>query len=273
MFSNDMSIAEAEEYILEEINSINREDSVVLNMALIGTVSVRIIPLLIIISYLAYEKSHKFVRLINVSSELRNRLVQIGFWNLRYISHVGHLDRLSDSGIGKEHIVLPITCVEDDRHLNDMFKNIRQNRSIAFSSELKTTLGEILNLLGENCLDHSGLEKGVGFYAFIIESDGKCVLTVLDMGMGFYNSLSRRYPNIKSDAEAISRVLEENISRRERGGCGYFQIKNLIDTFSGSIMIRSGDAIIYYGNGEIKSKIETVEKITGCCVLVELKCD
>lgn len=268
----DTSIDVAEEYILRELTSIRKDDSVVLDMGMVRSVSAKNIPLLIIISYLAYKKTYKFVKLINVSSELKEYLQQIGFWNLDYISHLGHLDKLTDQRSGGEPVVLPITCVVNLAGMNDIFLEIRRKHFPEISSELIATLGKILNILGENCLDHSGVERNVGFYAFIEEKDDSVVLIVLDMGMGFYNSLYRKYQTLTSDAEAIRRVLLDHISCREgRGGIGYYRINTLIDEYSGNITVRSGNAIVRYGNRKIKKIEETNERIAGCCVLVELK--
>lgn len=267
----DTSIEMAEEYILKEIKSIREEDSVVLDMGMIHMTTAKNIPLLIIVSYLAYAKTHKFVRLANVSPALRQYLTQIGFWNMSHISRLGYVDKQKNSVRRSESIVLPITCVENVQRMNDIFIVFRQNQSKTLSYKLKTMIGQILNLLGENCFDHSGLGNELGFYVYIEENEHLITMTVLDMGMGFYNSLSRRYPDIGSDAEAISRVLLENIScRDENGGCGYFRISSLIDQYAGRIMVRSGDAIVHYSAGEIKHTEETVETITGCCVVVEL---
>lgn len=272
--SPDMSIEVAEDYILREMQSIRLEDAVTLDMSRIRTVDIQNIPFLIILSYLSFKKTNQFIRLVNVTKELQNDLRRIGFWNLKYVSHREYLDRLGDKGSGGGSTVLPITVVENDAQLSDLFIRLRQEQAGDLTLELRGKLGRILNMLGENCLEHSGMKREESFYAFMEESEEEVVMIVLDMGEGFYHSLSKKYRTISSDKEAVSRVLEENISCREKGGgSGYFTIKQIINQYAGRIMIRSGDAIVHYRAGAIEHTEETVEKMMGCCVLVELRKD
>lgn len=267
----DSSIEMAEEYMFKEIRSIQAEDSVVLDMAMVHSAKAEMVPLLIIVSYLAYTKTHKFVRLSNVSPELMEYLNWIGFWKLSHIGHTGRITGMNKKRQENTKVILPIIHIHDYAQLNDVILKIRGTQSRTLADDLKRIMERILLILGENCFDHSALDMKAGFFIYAEECDNTVIMLVLDMGQGFYKSISKKYSDIATDGEAIVRVLMEHISSRdEEGGYGYSHISELINKYSGRIMIRSGDAIVHFGAGEIKKSEETMEKITGCCVMVGL---
>lgn len=271
-FSFDMAL----DCFFQQICDISRGDTVVFDMGKVNATSAKDIPVLITITYLAYERSVHPVKLINVTSAVMYYLKQINFWSLPYISRMSHMELVSHRmGMG-DQIFLPIKEISTSYELSDVTSEYRwrqaSNSSIVQSQ--KADLLRLLNVLGENCLEHSSAVKSREgkFYAFIEEDEDCIVMSVLDMGIGFYQNLSYKYQSVVSDLDAVCGVLLDHMTCRENesGGAGFHTIEDLLEKYRGKIMIRSGNAVIYFELGDISKKVETSKSVKGSCILIEL---
>ncbi|PJC38726.1 hypothetical protein CO044_03430, partial [Candidatus Peregrinibacteria bacterium CG_4_9_14_0_2_um_filter_38_9] len=88
-------------------------------------------------------------------------------------------------------------------------------------------------------------------------------ITIGDPGVGFYESLTKAFPEIKNDMEAIKKGLEGNTGRvGESRGNGLKLIQKLtINNFSGQVMIHSGDGLAIVSKKGIQ--LSRVHKILG----------
>lgn len=271
-FSFDMAL----DCLFQEICGISSGDPVVFDMGKVKAATVRDIPVLITITYLAYERSRQPVKLSNVTSKVMCYLMQINFWSLPYISRISHRELLRPQMKTYGKIILPIKRISTYDELCDVSMEYRgrqsNNDSIRYSQ--KADLLKLLNTLGENSLEHSSavINKDGKFYAFIEEDEDRIVMVVLDMGVGFYHSLSNKYPSLTTDSEAVCGVLMKHITSRINGtgGAGFYTVENLLAKYKGKIMIRSGNAVIYYESGHVSKKIATKESVKGSCILIEL---
>lgn len=116
-----------------------------------------------------------------------------------------------------------------------------------------------------NVFDHSQSEIGCYISAQAYHRENRLILSILDLGIGFLNSLNTVYPDLKSDAEAISRAVMEGVSskrmieRRVRG-VGLTNISGFLKN--------RGEMIIISYKGYWKQKHDgTIETRTLSCLL------
>ncbi len=264
------------EYEIEKIQEIAENDSVVLDMQNIKKISARGITTLLIMAYLIYNKIKIPVCLNNISEEIMKYLTQSKFWNVSYISSIDHFDKIQYYSKQKDGLIFfPIRLVRNDDELLDVNREFfeRQKEWVEISAKVKNGLLNALNELGDNALEHSALaqyKKGE-FYTFIEENGDTIVLVVLDMGIGFRNSLSSVYEDITTDLEALCGVLNKNMTSRidQGGGAGFYTIKKLVNENNGTLRMQSGNAIVEYRNGVVEKSYQIQANIIGSCILVE----
>lgn len=272
-FSFDVAL----DYFFHKICNISHEDAIVFDMGKVKAATVRDIPVLITITYLAYERSLQPVKLCNLTSKVMYYLRQINFWHLPYISRMPYNELLQHPMKIYDQIFLPIKEINSFAELSDVTMEYRDrqssNNSIGYNQ--KADLLMLLNTLGENCLEHSNAiaNKEGKFYVFIEEDKNRIVMSVIDMGIGFYQNLAHKYQSVTTDSEAICGVLKEHMTSRINGGggAGFYTVEGFLKKYKGKIMIRSGNAVIYYEFGDISKKIETKESVKGSCILIELE--
>ena len=273
----EFSFEETLDCFFQRLCDISYGDSVIFDMGKAKAATVRDIPVLISITYFAYEKSLQPVKLCNVTPDVMYYLRQINFWSLPYISRISHKELLQPPMKMYDQIFLPIKEISSFAELSDANMEYRDRQSSISSIGYgqKADLLMLLNTLGENCLEHSSAiaNKEGKFYAFIEEDKDRIVMSVLDMGVGFYKNLSLKYQSVTTDLDAIYGVLKEHMTSRENGsgGAGFYTVEGCLKKYKGKIMIRSGNAVIYYEFGDISKKLETKESVKGSCILIELE--
>ena len=143
-----------------------------------------------------------------------------------------------------------------------MFRNF--GLSEADSQRATAVIGE----LGNNVFDHNLGNWPTPIVGAIIAGQNypaykKIEITIGDPGVGFYESLTKAFPDIKSDTDAIKKGLEGNTGRvGEQRGNGLKLIQEwTINNFSGQVMIHSGDGLAIVAKDGIQ--LRKVHKILG----------
>lgn len=105
-----------------------------------------------------------------------------------------------------------LTCYEGT-YLESIVYWLSKNANIPIKSAqdfVSINLVEAIN----NVFDHSNSEIGCYISAQAYHKENRVILSVLDMGIGFYNSLKSFYNDIKNDVEAINKAVTEGISSK-----------------------------------------------------------
>lgn len=97
----------------------------------------------------------------------------------------------------------------------------------------------------QNIIEHSGNKGFVGIQKYHFQAMDKNVvkIAVMDIGIGFKESLSERF-SIRSDLDAIEKALLHSASRYEDKGRGHglAAVKRFVNQWNGKLSIRSGTA-------------------------------
>ena len=195
-----------------------------------------------------------------------------------------HLDKMFEKiGCEKEHDLFSKISMSDKDNLNiqplilckyrdefnakleyflKMFRNF--GLSEADSQRATAVIGE----LGNNVFDHNLGNWPTPIVGAIIAGQNypaykKIEITIGDPGVGFYESLTKAFPDINSDTDAIKKGLEGNTGRvGEQRGNGLKLIQEwTINNFSGQVMIHSGDGLAIVAKDGIQ--LRKVHKILG----------
>ena len=95
-------------------------------------------------------------------------------------------------------------------------ENCSMDSDTAFSI-FNVTLVEVIN----NVVQHSHSPIGCFVCAQAYPQEDRLILSIVDFGKGFLNSLSQSYPQLKSNSEAINFAIQEGITSetpRPKGG-------------------------------------------------------
>jgi len=195
-----------------------------------------------------------------------------------------HLDKMFEKiGCQKEHDLFSKIAMSDRDNLNiqplmfckyrdefnaklehflKMFRNF--GLSEADSQRATAVIGE----LGNNVFDHNLGNWPTPIVGALIAGQNyptykRVEITIGDPGVGFYESLTKAFPDIKSDMDAIKKGLEGNTGRvgEERGNGLKLIQKWTINNFSGQVMIHSGDGLAIVAKDGIQ--LRKVHKILG----------
>ena len=116
--------------------------------------------------------------------------------------------------------------------------NLNKDISALFYDALKETI--------ENTFSHGNSD--LGCYLSVQIDDGNIVFCILDRGIGIFNSLKRKYPELINSEQAISESIKYGISgaRDPDRGLGLWVINRNIKKSKGKMCILSGNGIYRY---------------------------
>lgn len=151
-----------------------------------------------------------------------------------------------DSGHPK-NVTIPLRVIEhasfrDADPLIDLVM-----RQTGISDESAEYLRLCVNEVTQNIEDHAESPIGGVFCARYMKVSSEVRVAIVDRGIGIATSLRRRYPNISSGAEALSRVIAGGYTTRSRpnnAGLGLSHLWNSVGRLKGSVLIISEDGLL-----------------------------
>lgn len=148
-------------------------------------------------------------------------------------------------------VLLEITPIEKSDDIHFIVGQVKERAHAILETHLQYNEGAIhgfivaLSEVCQNIIEHSGNTGLVGIQKYNFRKLGKNVvkIAVMDLGMGFRESLKERF-DIGSDAEAIEKAMFHSVSRHadEGRGHGLAAVRRFVDKWNGKISIRSGRA-------------------------------
>ena len=187
-----------------------------------------------------YEKPNK--------SETEEWLSRISFSRFFQIDQVAAEARATSIELRQLKRLNPI-YVEDLVSLLD--NNMRLSRGVRDSIQL--SLQELLT----NVFDHSQSDIGCFVCAQYTPMRGLIRLSVTDFGMGIFNSLRKvkRYSEIRTSHEAITRAVEEGVSsRRGKAGLGLSHIRRFARVNQGTMTVISADGKVNFYSKSLEKR-------------------
>ncbi len=157
----------------------------------------------------------------------------------------------------------------DGSYLENITYWLAANASISpnIARDLITiNLVELIN----NVLDHSNSEIGCYISAQAYPNEHRLLLSILDLGVGFLDSLKPFYPDLENDSDAIAMAIEEGVSSKREielkpRGLGLANISGFV-TKRGRLEIISYKGLLWQDeNGRIFKK-DLSFPLRGTCV-------
>ena len=189
------------------------------------------------------------------SEEVCSYLTRMDFFSFakRYFT----LDSRSENSLKKYHrspdsdVLLEITPIEKTNDIHFIVGKVRDRAQSILATHLhydERTMNGFIVALSEVCqnvIEHSQNKGYVGIQKYHFHNLGKNIvkIAVMDVGIGFKNSLSDRF-TLKSDLEAIDKALLHGTSRYEDEGRGHglSAVRRFVKQWNGKLSIRSGTA-------------------------------
>ena len=150
-------------------------------------------------------------------------------------------------------------------------------------SELSSFLKYIVRELVTNAIDHSDSIINTICAGQMFPNIGESEIVVVDAGVGFLNTLKRKYKELKNDDDAIEKAIQKGVTGytkrsnkhhlyNKNSGFGLYVISRIIERFGGLLKIisRKGSLTLTDGYVSNKSLYETV-LWRGSIVIVRLK--
>lgn len=148
-------------------------------------------------------------------------------------------------------VLLEITSIEKTDDIHDIVKKVKSRAHAILKKNLnysdKAVNGFIVALseVCQNILEHSENTGFVGIQKYHFNNLNKNVvkIAVMDIGIGFRKSLSKRF-SFKNDLDAVEKALLHGASRyKDEGrGHGLAAVRRFVNQWDGRISIRSGKA-------------------------------
>ncbi|MEW6003382.1 MAG: ATP-binding protein [Nitrospirota bacterium] len=148
-------------------------------------------------------------------------------------------------------VLLEITLIERSDDIHFIVGKVKDRAQAILSRHLnydETAINGFIVALSEVCqniIEHSEYKGFVGIQKYHFQGIGKNVvkIAVMDIGIGFRKSLSKRF-FFKNDLEAIEKGLLHGASRFEDKGRGHglSAVRRFVKQWSGMLSIRSGTA-------------------------------
>lgn len=215
-----------------------------------------------------YNQNDFFIRL-NKEAESINYAGHMGFF--KFISEDIPFGKNPGDAIGNNNYI-PITKVD--------FCNYRKNPYFKYSEPLtyiEYEAGNLANVLAQKNMELEKLfkyliremirnsqEHGQTDCAWICgqnwKSKNKAEIAILDNGIGYKNSLIKKYKNIENDEMAIRYALKPGVTESyiskfsledENSGFGLYVASEVCDMLNGSFSILSGEAFLKKKGGSI----------------------
>ncbi|UCD34297.1 MAG: sensor histidine kinase [Nitrospiraceae bacterium] len=151
----------------------------------------------------------------------------------------------------RSDVLLEITPIEKSGDIHFIVERVKQRASAILAKHLLFTEHAIygfivaLSEVCQNILEHSENTGFVGIQKYRFQKQDRNVvkIAVMDLGIGFRESLSERFP-AAGDMEAVEQALLHGVSRhRDKGrGHGLAAVRRFVIRWHGKISIRSGTA-------------------------------
>ena len=174
---------------------------------------------------------------------------------LKHVSHTASIEgveRPCERPPGwRSQTVLPLTRLSLSHKVEKVSQRIERklDAMLGRSSEgweaAKSSISSTVRELCQNVIDHANIEEGwvaAQKYRNGVDNSFYVEISIGDAGRGIRNSLCDRHVQFKNstDARAISEMLEQGLSRRERGGMGYKVLQKAARQLDGQFLLRSG---------------------------------
>lgn len=138
-------------------------------------------------------------------------------------------------------------------------------------SESRFLLSAIAGEIGNNSFDHNlgNWPNVMGIFFGYEIIDNKCVIVLVDRGLGILKTLQRVKPELNNDQDALKIAFTQIISSRypERRGNGLKFVKNSVESKKFNLVFKSGNAGIKIN--KILKTAETSENINGCFAVLK----
>lgn len=141
---------------------------------------------------------------------------------------------------------------EVNAYVNAICKEMRE--SVDTQEGYLTGIEWCLNESMDNVLQHSESEYGY-VMGQIIESQKRLSICIFDNGRGIYNSLLGTKHNPTSPLDAITKALQERVTRDESvgQGNGMWGLSEIVQENAGSFRVVSNGATCFHANGITKT--------------------
>lgn len=146
-------------------------------------------------------------------------------------------------------------------------ENCSMDTETAFSI-FNVTLVEVIN----NVVQHSQSPIGCFVCAQAYPKEDRLILSIVDLGKGFLESLSDAYPQLQSNAQAIELAIKEGTTSKgmRNAGRGLWVLSDFLKECSGRLSIVSGNGCL---TQDIDGKI-TVQNLNfdlcGSCINIDI---
>ncbi len=173
------------------------------------------------------------------------------------------------------------TNVDDADIFAEDFIDLMPVEDYKLSSFLKYIVRELVT----NAIDHSDSIISTICAGQMFPNLKESEIVVVDAGVGFLNTLKRKYKELKSDDDAIEKALQKGVTgytkRSNRYhlynkniGFGLYVISRIIESFGGTLKIISRKGSLTLKDGHILDKTLFKENLwRGSIVIVRLKYD
>jgi len=145
--------------------------------------------------------------------------------------------------------------------------NCSMDSATAFSI-FNVTLVEVIN----NVVQHSQSPIGCFVCAQAYFKEDRLILSIVDLGKGFLESLSGSYPKLGSNSEAIELAIKEGITSKgmRNAGRGLWILSDFLKECSGRLNIVSGDGFLTQDiEGNITTKHLSFD-LGGSCINIDI---
>lgn len=242
----------------EKLSTLDKTDQLCFDFSRVGFVNPEALIVLITASKLAFEKVQRPVLWDKLKPDVYSYLERVNIPSVRFVQ----LKKPKEAkkfyrSVRPSNNLVEFSIIKGWKEVGDAISKTKgvlnrwfPNKSIRYRQNLSTLVKETV----ENSIDHSGehTNEGVCYYAVqkYEQQNGKVEIHIAvgDIGVGMLTSLRRVHPETKDDTDAILGALIHGKSGRPsgRGGLGYVTIKEALAKLNGSLIIRSGKAIVLY---------------------------
>lgn len=238
------------------------DDICTLDMHNISYLNPQAIIMLVILCKKIKEKTSYPVFLDNLTPQVYGYLRRINFFEYEFAYAAD--EQCMDYGKNPRSInLIELTKVNSLLQINklgDWFYNSFEHWFPDKSQFMYRQLSfEAINELISNSVEHSSFDgNGEGYFLLqkYVDAEKKTnvLMSVGDNGVGIYNHLIRKYPELSSlhEADILIQATSGRSGRlRNVGGRGLKSICNLTKEYGGYFIIRSGSCLFFIQNGNI----------------------
>lgn len=242
---------------LQKLNSLTSKEVPNFNFEKVSFVNPDMLMMLVTSSKLAYDRAQHPVVWSGLRPEVYSYLERLDAGNLEFISlkRPASAKKYHRASNGSDNLV-ELSAIKNWKEIGGAVTRTRgvvnrwlPEKSPHYRNNLITLLKETV----ENSIDHSSEHPQEGTCYYVVQkytAHNKGVqlqIAVGDVGVGMLTSLRRVFPETKDDIAAICGALIDGKSgRKTGGGMGYLSIRQALLELRGTLLIRSGQGIVYY---------------------------